>query len=317
MKKSLRLMLPVLAVLGLAGSAMAIEQILGIPPAGSDQNVAWTDKRPVLTADSVKFGAYDPHGDFRSERRASIEHLFLPWEDVDLSSLQLADNYARERGRTVLISVEPWSWSTDWRLSSQQLLANIKAGRYDGNIAQVCQAIGQMQSPVMIRWGQEMEDPRSSFSWANWPAEDFKAAFRDFVTKCRVHVPRAQFVWSPLGLEGLQAYYPGDDVVDLVGLSVFGYQPYDRAEFGRERSFAEALRPGYERVAAFGKPIFVTELGYEGDNNYVRSWAQDVARRHAEFPRLQGVVYFNDREVYDWPRGMGRPNWRVARDLTN
>jgi len=26
------------------------------------------------------------------------------------------------------------------------------------------------------------------------------------------------------------------------------------------------------------------------------------------------VVYFNDREIYDWPQGYGRPDWRVVRE---
>jgi len=65
---------------------------------------------------------------------------------------------------------------------------------------------------------------------------------------------------------------------DVVGLSVFGLQQYDRDNFGKERTFAEALEPGYRLVERFGKPIVVAELGYEGDEAYVRNWAENVTR---------------------------------------
>ncbi|TIQ24341.1 MAG: beta-mannosidase, partial [Mesorhizobium sp.] len=50
---------------------------------------------PVQTSSAASaFGSYDPYGDFSNDKSASIEELFLPWEDVDLSTLPLADAYA-------------------------------------------------------------------------------------------------------------------------------------------------------------------------------------------------------------------------------
>src|SRR3954468_9935564 len=77
-------------------------------PAGTD---------PVQTNSAASaFGSYDPYGDFTNDKTASIEELFLPWEDVDLSTLPLADAYALQRGRSLLITIEPWTWSKDWRI---------------------------------------------------------------------------------------------------------------------------------------------------------------------------------------------------------
>ncbi|TVR11539.1 MAG: beta-mannosidase [Salinarimonadaceae bacterium] len=299
------------------GGALAQSQILGPPSSADPASTQWTDKRPVLTAASLVFGAYDPHGDFTAERHVSTEHLFLPWEDVELASLSDADEYARSRGRNLMISVEPWSWDKDSRLTGTDLLANIRANRYAANMAGICQAAARLQSEVTFRWGQEMEDPDSRFVWAGWDPADYRMAYRQFVTQCREHIDNASYMWSPKGMAGLEAYYPGDDVVDSVGLSIFGFEPYDVANFGRPRSFAEVLQPAYARVVGFDKPIYVAELGYEGSLQYVTHWADDVATPDAAFPELVGVVYFNDREVYPWPDGFGLPNWRVASDVVN
>jgi beta-mannanase len=74
----------------------------------------------------------------------------------------------------------------------------------------------------------------------------------------------------------------------------------------------EATKPGYDRVKGFGKPIVIAELGYQGNDAYNRSWAEEANKPHTEFPDMAAVVYFNDREVYPWPDGLGRPDWRVV-----
>ncbi|MDW6023473.1 glycoside hydrolase family 26 protein [Mesorhizobium sp. BAC0120] len=301
-----------LATLALSGAVLAAQMPLGIPAAGTETGDRVTDKRPVITETSVDFGAYDPHGDFGSDASVKIEHLFLPWEDVDLSTLAIADEYALQRGRSLLITIEPWSWSVDWRVSSGELLSGILSGRYDANMASVCTAAASLKSPVIVRWAQEMDETDNQFTWAHWKPEGYVAAYQRMVTVCREHLKNARYMWSPKGNPELVNFYPGDGYVDIVGLSVFGYQPYDLAHFGKDRTFVEALEPGYQLAERFGKPIMVAELGYEGDAAYVRSWAATVAEKHPEFPSLSAVIYFNDREIYPWPGGYGRPDWRVV-----
>lgn len=308
-----------IGALMISGAVLAANTPARIPDADSPSAKIASDKRAIITPQSIDFGAYDPHGDFAEDRNPKIEHLFLPWEDVDLSTLALADEYARERGRSLMITVEPWSWSIDWRLSPDQLYNGIMAGDFDANMAAVCSEAAKLKSPVTIRWGQEMDEDKEGwfkFTWAYWTPAQFVKAYRHAITVCRQHITDAKFVWSPKGKEGLKDYYPGDEYVDIVGLSVFGYQPYDNDVFGKDQTFAEALKPGYDRVVGFGKPIMVAELGYEGEPAYVRSWAEDVTKPHAQFPDLIAVVYFNDREVYPWPN-YGLPDWRVVQQAVN
>ncbi|GLS39404.1 glycosyl hydrolase family 5 [Mesorhizobium tianshanense] len=306
-----------LVTLALSGAVLAASQPRGIPAADAQTANQVTDKRPVITEASIDFGAYDPHGDFGSDANVKIEHLFLPWEDVELSTLSIADEYALQRGRSLLISVEPWSWSVDWRITSDELLSGILAGRYDAYMASVCAAAANLKSPVIIRWAQEMDETDNQFTWAHWKPEGYVAAYRRVVTECRKHLKTAKYMWSPKGNSGLADFYPGDEFVDIVGLSVFGLQQYDRDNFGKERTFAEALAPGYRLAEGFGKPIMVAELGYEGDQAYVRNWAENAAKPNPDFPQLTGVVYFNDRDVYPWPGDYGRPNWRVGGPALN
>ena len=274
-----------------------------------------TDKRPVLHPNATKFGAYDPYGDFGTQTGVETEALFLPWEDVDLTTLSVADEYALQRKRKLLITIEPWSWNEDSRLSSDDLRRKMLAGDYDANIKAISDVVKTLKSPVIIRWAQEMEDKSGRFSWSNWPPQDYIKAYRKVAEQFRKDTPTVQIMWSPKGSEGLEKYYPGDNYVDLVGLSVFGLQEYDLRAYGAPKTFTETLKPGYERVRPFNKPIWVAELGYAGDANYMQPWIQTVTARDAQFPDLKEVVYFNDRDVIAWPFELGRPNWRVRPDL--
>jgi beta-mannanase len=275
------------------------------------------DNRPISSPGSLPLGVYDPHGDFSSDSSVKIEHLFMPWEDVDLSTLNTADAYARERGRTLLITVEPWTWSQEKRITPEALLKGMLAGTYDGNIAAICGAAGKLKAPTTIRWAQEMEDNKGRFPWAAWGPKDYQTSYRKFVGECKAVTNNLKFMWSPKGLATLQSYYPGDEVVDSIGLSVFGLQKFDRDNFGHDRTFAEILKPSYDLAAKFGKPIYVAELGYVGDSDYVRNWATSVLQPYPQFPRLVGVVYFNDKEVWPWPKDYGLPNWRVTSNVVN
>src|SRR6516164_3693379 len=101
---------------------------MGVAALGATQtSAAAPDNRPIVYSNSIDFGAYDPWGDFANDRNVKIEAIFLPWQDVDLTTLRAADGYARERGRTILISVEPWTWSKTDRIRPPALLQGILA----------------------------------------------------------------------------------------------------------------------------------------------------------------------------------------------
>jgi beta-mannanase len=294
---------------------------LGLVAVATAQNVyppainSPPDNRPFIYANSLPFGAYDPPGNFTNDKFPKIEHLFLPWEDVDLSFLYQADQYALARGREILVTIEPWTWSQDRRIDPGDLYANIMNGNYNPTINQICGILSTYKSKTTVRWAQEMEDPIGRFSWQYWRPAAFKEAYRKFVAQCRAAAPNVAFMWSPKGLKNLADYYPGDDVVDLVGLSVFGYQPYDRGEFGKDRTYEEILKPGYDEAVKLKKPIWVAELGYSGDAAYVAMWQKDAELIYPQFPELKANVYFNDKEVWPWPKNYGLPDWRVDKNI--
>lgn len=264
---------------------------------------------------ALPFGVYDPNGDFEDTKNVQIEHLFLPWKDVFLPSLKQADDYALEKNRSVLVTIEPWTWTRSERNTPGTLRVGAAEGEFDINMREICGALAQFSSPVTVRWGHEMEDRSGQFIWAGWNPDEYISAYQHFITVCREVAQDIQFMWSPLGLTDLEKYYPGDDFLDVIGLSVFGFQPWEKEILGKEQSFREILEPRYQRALAFNKPIVVAELGFSGDAAYVERWENDVRQDLDGFDELRAVIYFNQLEVYPWPDGFGLPNWQFGQNV--
>jgi len=194
-------------------------------------------------------------------------------------------------------------------------LAAVARGTYDFYIDVWARAAARFGKPFFIRLAHEMNDPyRYPWGPQNNAKEEYIAAWRHIVDRFRrAGATNVVWVWSPhVGYEYWDLYYPGDAYADVIGLSVFGFQKYDKGKFGRDRTFGEILKSGYDLVVGFGKPVVVAELGYDGDESYVANWADSVTKLDANFSQLAGVVYFDDKEGHPWPENYGLPDWRVA-----
>lgn len=265
----------------------------------------------------VVLGVYDPHRAFSNDRDVGIEHIFVYWQALDLEEFRQRLSQAEKLGRTMMVTVEPYTRAVNWRDGGEHLFADIIAGRFGPEIEQICGELGRYRGKVLIRWGHEMEDPTGRYPWARKDADGYKTAFRHFVTSCRKLAPRAAFVWSPKGEKNLNRYYPGGAYVDYVGLSVWGLQKLDLDHYGRNRQFEMTFMEKYNRVAGFAKPVIIAELGVSGDRDYRVNWFDNLystIARSPAFRQLQAVVYFNDKEPAEWPMGYGSPDWRIGAD---
>ncbi|HEV7305681.1 glycosyl hydrolase [Ensifer sp.] len=263
---------------------------------------------------ALAIGAYDPHDAVADNEALTLEHVFVYWQKPDRALINRKIAIAKRQGRALMLSVEPYTHARNWRAGGERLFADIGKGRFDREIRDVCTRAAKFDGSVYMRWGHEMEVPSERYPWARRDSEGYKRAFRYFVGKCRELAPGARYVWSPMGNRGLGVYYPGDDVVDVVGVPVWGLQKMDVDYWGHERTFREAFNEKYQRVASYGKPVIVAELGVSGSADYKNAWYReilDAATNRRTFPLLSAVVFFNDKEPYKWPMGYGSPDWRL------
>ncbi|WP_315835972.1 hypothetical protein [Bradyrhizobium prioriisuperbiae] len=178
-------------------------------------------------------------------------------------------------------------WSIPLTVSGTPL-ADIGAGLHDAEFINAATKIAAAQPDAIIRIGWEMNIAGGSGTAVNQTA-DYIEAYRRVVAIFRAQSSAFTFDWCPgWGAQDMPAdqAYPGDDVVDYIGLDVYDYvggtsvqqrwiDNYLNAPFGLtwHKTFA----------AAHGKPISYPEwgVGQAGDNPYfiqqMHAWLTDNA----------------------------------------
>jgi cellulose synthase (UDP-forming) len=257
----------------------------------------------------VNYGVYDFQQRFSEARGVAIEHIFVSWLSSNSSNaIASSFEYANKRNRWLMITVEPFP--AEGR--SSQLMEDVVAGAYDSVIASICQKIGSLPLPVFVRWGHEMEIANVRYPWSGAKGDNYIAAYRHFSEKCRVDAPKIYLVWSPKGSGGLPQYYPGEEFVDFVGLSIYELAGYDHDRFGKVMSFQDLFIPKYNRIVAFDRPVIIAEMGVSGDSKYQARWMADFFRSAENFPLLRTIVYFNAKDSRGaWPGKYGIPDWTI------
>lgn len=260
-------------------------------------------------------GFYNPAGE-TSMGPADVEEIFVPLQPGIGSDISAHATRILQAGRIPVITIEPYP-SNAGGLSGGTLLADLAGGRYDGSISAAADAVRAFApQPVYIRFAHEM-DLQGHFPWAQGDPVGYKAAYRHFVDTFRLAgATNARWVWSPSGNDGSASYYPGDDVVDMIGVTVLVAQPWEEAAgFATPRSFLELMRERYSLSARFGKPMIVAELGVAiSDPKVERVWLEDARRALTQFPELRGVIYFDAQNPPVPVVGLALPDWRLTDD---
>jgi hypothetical protein len=107
---------------------------------------------------------------------------------------------------------------------------SVCAGKMDDRIRLLASYLERSRAPrIFLRLGYEFDNP--SFGYSDNP-DVYVLAFRKIVSDCRGYLSegareRVLFVWhswaAPMARDGLslESFYPGDEVVDWVGVSIF------------------------------------------------------------------------------------------------
>lgn len=231
----------------------------------------------------------------------------------DLSSRRgfplTAVQICRERGLTPVISFELWEWS---RHRQEGGLQEIEEGKHDAFFSAWARDAAAYGHPVILRFGFEMNG--DWFAWGRQP-ERFKKAWRRVHAIFRANkAGNVAWMFSPNVLspeqdpkEYLYPYYPGDDVVDWVGLD--GYNFGDRHDkWHTWTAYEEIFEPTILAAQAWKKPLMISEIGC-ADDARKSEWMSKFLQEISADDRIQAFIYFN----YDKRRG-NEPNWRIESD---
>lgn len=245
-----------------------------------------------LPSDRLFLGVYDSETRAFEDALLDVEQEFISWEVAgDMSAFLAA---TRTKHRVPLITIEPWVTASG---VTARVLTETVAGRNDDLILANAHAIREhVPQQVMISFAHEM-DLVGKYPWALANPQMYVRAYRHYVDLIRAEgVANVTWLWSPTGTENAAAYYPGDDYVDMIGVTALVYQGNNIRTGARgAASFDSCFSPIYSRTEGFSKPIIIAELGIAADGGDQAQWLSEAFVSFDRYPLLHGVVYFHSQ----------------------
>jgi hypothetical protein len=223
----------------------------------------------------------------------------------------------RQMGITPLIRLMPRSQFQDSGQDPVYTLEGIVNGQFDTALREWARQASSVQIPLLVEFGTEMNG-----DWFTWAGryngadstdtygdrtqadgpEKFKDAYRHIVDIFReedannitwffhVNITSAPDAdWNQP-----QQYYPGDDYVDWIGVSVYGAQSEDDTWI----SFENIMNDHFDAIVAISqqKPIAILEFGVEERENESKAdWINGAlnAILRGDYPRVKAISYWH------------------------
>ena len=193
-------------------------------------------------------------------------------------------------------------------------LASVAGGQYDFYVDAWAAAAARFGKPMMLRFGHEMNDPyRYPWGPQNNTKEEYILAWRHVVERFRAAgATNVLWVWSPhVAYEYWDLYYPGDAYVDWVATGVLNFGPI--AQWSKWWTVEEIFGTKYERLASFGKPVMIAELGSLAVGGDRAAWYRDaLSSLPTRYPGVKAVVFFQVRD--DQTVTYQKVDWTFADD---
>jgi len=268
----------------------------------------------VLNQSYPALGVYDPAGDFAQTSQIKIDHHFVTWRLDNADELVAALSEAKQKNRFPMITLEPWPW--EWNgMTRASLLSDISAGKYDGTIERIMEVL-KKESPqkVLFRFAHEMEIV-NQYPWSKADAEGYVAAYRHVVDLARQRqVKNLLLVWSPAGFPNAREYWPGEDYVDYIGLSIYATPEWNGgiAPSGQNLSFEQLMSAKYWFAQEYRKPLIVAEAGVNGTPQQKQEWLANIINVLPSFPKVKAFIYFNQVQPDIVPLEIGQPDWSLS-----
>ena len=149
-------------------------------------------------------------------------------------------------------------------------LSMVTDGEFDDALRLLCGLLPGKKR-IYLRWDPDMEVPVQRHSWQYQSPSDYIEAFRHVAGICRNAKPTLQIMWSPAGYPGTEEYWPGDDVVDAVGISVNGQSELSATAYPPDPDQRTALRRKLIRTRFTNKPLWVFASGNDSVVNALQT----------------------------------------------
>ena len=221
-------------------------------------------------------------------------------------------------GVVPLVGMMPWSELIQNRAEKKYTLSRIIAGDFDTELARCALDVKSLGFPIIMEFGPEADGAwfpwsgawngrdRNEYGVKGWPdgPERFRNAYRHIIDIFRrngavditwvFHVASAE-PKSGLEWNAVRYYYPGDDYIDWIGVSVYGRLKGSEPP----TAFDKIMQRVYPTLTSLSpsKPIAILELGVSDTGeradkaDWIRAAFESITS--GRYPRVKAVSWWN------------------------
>ncbi len=232
--------------------------------------------------------------------KASMTGVFVHWGNENQFPKEWKTIASTRKNFTLVIYWEAMDYNKGIddqnRFSYDQILAG-NWNSYIDSFAAEAKAYGY---PVVIIPFEEMNGDwyQWSGSRANNTPGKHKAAYRYIRERFRT-VTNVKFAWVPnndsvpdTAENSILTYYPGDDVVDIVGVDGFNFD-------GPWQTWSSVFSKALSQLYTLNKGVMIFSTA-SAPGTKKAAWIEEMITAVKSDPRLLGFIWFNENKEKDW-----------------
>src|SRR5919109_2661264 len=225
--------------------------------------------------------------------RPQVLNVFVKLDSPSFGRATLSQ--ISEMGAKPMITLEPWSWRSSRGQTDQApySLAALASGQWDPNFTNIAKTILGYQGLVYLRFAHEMNG-----WWYPWAESVNSNRSGDYVRAWRhVHdifrnlgCTNLRWIWAPnaltassKGTSNLTTLYPGDQYVDMLGMTAYGHGASAAQTFDATLQALQAV--------THNKNIIISETGADGPDK--TQWITSFGQYLDSQSEIHGFVWFN------------------------
>jgi plastocyanin len=226
----------------------------------------------------------------------AMDRQYYMWNDAWPTA---DDAWSRDQGRTLFLS-----WNARRADGTYTSWARIADGSEDAMLDARAADLIAFGAPVVFAFHHEPEGDSGAGT-----GTDYRAAFRHIRERFSANsVTNVAYAWvlsaSSFATSKATSFYPGDDVVDVVGADGYNWFACPNRPGSPWKAFAGVFTAFHTFGAAHAKPMVIAEWGSNEDPNRPGRKAQWIAEAATQIKRwtdVKAVVYYHQNR--------GCPRW--------
>lgn len=258
---------------------------------------------------NLKFGIFEPTApydfSYLKQLQTKLDYDFpviVRYQHMDEKFPKNEMLTARLNNKVVELTMQ----TTKEQGSQEDITYKILNGEYDQYFITYANDLKSINYPVLFRLNNEMNGDWCKYSAYHYgkDADLYVELYRYIYDLFKANgVDNAIFVWNPnersfpnFAWNHYMSYYPGDEYVDVVGLTGYNTGNYYKGESWRsfERIYDEIY---YEYANRFSQPLMITEFGSSSHGGDKPAWIQDMFTKIHKYDRIKLAVWWSG---VDW-----------------